>query len=120
MNKEVVTIVRACELEGDQYVKKLLDIQLKLNSRYNLSHGSSLFHILYGFTTRFGQAQMSYPLNKIVADTDGDAQGTNNLTLAKASQFFQPKKRTSKPPRWKIGQKVMLSSQNIDLPNGNK
>ena len=35
VNKEVVTIVRACELEADQWVKKLPEIQLKLNNRYN-------------------------------------------------------------------------------------
>ena len=32
VNKEVVTIVRACELERDQCVKKLPELQLKLNS----------------------------------------------------------------------------------------
>ena len=37
VNMEVVTIVCACELEGDQWVKELLEIQLKLNSGYNLS-----------------------------------------------------------------------------------
>ena len=73
VNNEVVTIVRACELEGDQCVKKLPEIELKLNSRYNSSRGSSPFHTLYGFTPRFGQAQMRYPLNKIVADTDRHA-----------------------------------------------
>ena len=35
VNKAVFTIVRACELEGDQRVKKLPQIRLKLNSRYN-------------------------------------------------------------------------------------
>ena len=56
VTKEVVTIVRACELEGDQWVKKLPEIQLKLNSRFNSSRGSSPVHTLYGFTPRFGQA----------------------------------------------------------------
>ena len=34
-NKEVVTIVRASALAADHWVKKLPEIQLKLNSRYN-------------------------------------------------------------------------------------
>ena len=33
-NKEVVTIGRACELEGDQWVKELPEIQLEVNRRY--------------------------------------------------------------------------------------
>ena len=120
VNKEVVTIVRACELEGDQWVKKLPEIQLKLNSRYNSSRGSSPFHTVYGFTPRFGLAQMPYPVNKIVADTDRHAQVTHNLKIAKERQSFQANKRSNQPPRWKIGQKVMLSSQNINLRHVNK
>ena len=120
VNKEVVAIVRACELEGDQRVKKLPEIQLKLNSRYNSSRGSSPCPTLYGFTPRFGQAQMPYPLNKIVADTDRHAQVIHNLKIAKERQSFQANKRRNQRPRWKIGQQVMLSSQNINLPNLNK
>ena len=120
VNKEVVTIVHAYELEGDQWVKELPEIQLKLNSRYNSSRGSSPFHTLHGSTPRFGQSQMPYPLNRIVADTDRHAQVTHNLKIAKQRQSFQANKRRNQPPRWKIGQKVMLSSQNINLPNINK
>ena len=107
VNKEVVTIVRTCELAGAQWVKKLPEIQLKLNITYNPSPGSSPFHTLYGFMPRFGQAQMHYPLNKIIADTDRHAQVTNHLKLAKEGQSFQPNKRRNQPPRWKIGQKVI-------------
>ena len=83
VNKEVITIVRACALEGDQRVRKLPETQPKLNSRSNASRGSFPFHTLYGFTPRFGQAQMPFPLNKIVGETDKHAQVTNNLKLAK-------------------------------------
>ena len=120
VNKDVVTLVCACELAGDQWVKKPPEIQLKLNSRYNYSCGSSPFHTLYEFTPRFRQAQMRYPLNKIVADTDRHAQVTNNLKIAKECQSFYTNERRNQPPRWKIGQKVMVSSQNINLPNVNK
>ena len=120
VKKEVVTIVRACELEGDQWVKKLPELQLKFNSRYNSSCGSSPFHTLYGFTPRSGRARLPYPLNKIVADTDRHAQGTNKLKIEKERQSFPAKKRRNQPPRWQIGQKVLLSSQNINLPNVNK
>ena len=83
VKKEVVTIMRAYELEGDQWVKKLAVIQFNLNNRYNSSRGSSLFHTLYVFTARFGLLQMLYPLNKIIAETDRDAHVTNNLKIAK-------------------------------------
>ena len=63
---------------------------------------------------------MRYPLNKIVADTDRHARVTDNLRLAKEYHFFQANKRRNLPPRWKIAQKVILSSQNIHYPNVNK
>ena len=73
VNKEVVTVVHTCELEGDQSVKKLPEIQQKLNSRYNSSCGSSPFHTLCGFTPWFGQAQMPYAVTPIVAESDRHA-----------------------------------------------
>ena len=63
---------------------------------------------------------MPYSLNKIAVDSDRHAEVTKNLTIAKDRQSFQANKRRDQPPRWKIGQKVMVSSQNINLPNVNK
>ena len=63
---------------------------------------------------------MPYPLNKIVVDSDRHAQVTNNLQIAKKRQSFLANERRNQPPRWRIGQKAMLSSQNINLPNVNK
>ena len=62
---------------------------------------------------------MPYPLNHIVAVTDRHAQVTNNVNLAKLRQSFQAKTRRIQPPRWKLGQKVLWSSENIRLPNVN-
>ena len=73
VNTQVVTIVRACELKGDQCVKNLTGIQLKLKSRYDSSRGSSPVYALYAFTPRFGQAQMPYPPNEILAERDRHA-----------------------------------------------
>ena len=47
-------------------------------------------------------------------------QATNNLKLANERQSFQANKRRNQPSRWKIQQKVLLSSQNINVPNVNK
>ena len=93
VNKEVITIVCACELEGDQWVMKLPEIRSILNCRCNSSRCNSPFNTFYAFRPRFGQAQMLYPLNKILADTDRHAQVTNNLKLAKERQTFQCNKR---------------------------
>ena len=93
LNKEVVTIVPVYKLAGDKLVKKLPEIQLKRNCRYYSSQGSSPSYTLYGLTRSFGQVQMPYPLIKIVARTDRNAQVTDNLTPGKARQSLQAKQR---------------------------
>ena len=98
-------------------VQKLPEVQLKLNSRYNSSRGSSLFHTLHGFTPRLGLAQMPYARNQIVADTDRHAQVTNYLKVAKERQSFAVNKSRHQPLRCKLAQKVTLSIPNINLPN---
>ena len=91
-NKKVVTIVHTCELEADQWVEKLLAIQLKVNSGYQSSRSSSLVHTLYGFTPRFGEAQMRHPLNKMLADTDRHAPVAETLNLANEGEALQANK----------------------------
>ena len=86
------------------------EIQLKLNSRYDSSRGSSPFHTHYGFTSRFGEARMHHHLNMIVSDTDRHAEVTNNLKLAKKSQSFQGNKRRNSPARLRIVQRVLRGS----------
>ena len=120
VNKEAVTIIGACNLEVDTCVQKVPEIQRKLKSRYHSSFSSSPFHTLYGLTARFGQGKMPYPLNKIVADIERHAQVTDNLVLPKEGQSLQANESRNQPPSWKIGRKVMLSSQNINLPNVEK
>ena len=63
---------------------------------------------------------MLYPFNEIVPDIDRPAQESNNLQLGQESQSFQANKRRDQGPRWKIGQKEILLSQNMNLPNDNK
>ena len=51
---------------------------------------------------------------------DRHAQVTTNVKMVTEQQLFQATERTNQPPRCKIAQKAMLSSQNINLPNINK
>ena len=120
VNQEVVTIVPAYEIEADQWVKKLEEIPLRLNSTCNWSRRRSPFHTLYAFTLRFGLPQMHYPLNKVVAHTDRHVQLTNILKQANERQSLQANKRSNQPPRCKIAQKVMLLLHSINLPNVNQ
>ena len=93
VKEEVITVVLAYELEGAQLVNKLPEIEVRLNSRYNSSHVSSPFDTLDGFIQRFGQAQMPYPSNKIVAHTDRHAQVSDILNLVKERQLLQANRR---------------------------
>ena len=62
---------------------------------------------------------MHYQTNRIVAVTDRHAKVTNNTKLGKERQSLEANKARNQPPRCKIIQKVMLSSQYISLPHVN-
>ena len=90
---------RACEFEVDPSHKKLPEIQIMRNSRYNSSLCSSPFQTLYGFTTRIGQSQVRHPLHKLIADPDRHAQVSNNLKLAKQYHAFHANQRRNHASR---------------------
>ena len=91
--KEAVIRVPACEVDGNQSVNTLRDKQLKVNCGYNSSRGNYLFHSLYEFTVRFGQANMPYSLNKGAAETDRHVHVTNTQKPAKERKSLQANKR---------------------------
>ena len=63
---------------------------------------------------------MPYPRNQIVAESDRHAHVTKDSKLGQERQLFPGTKSSNQPPRCTMGQKVMLSLQNINSPNVNK
>ena len=70
VNKEIMQVARACKGEGNKWLSKILEIQLRLNSRYNASCRNNLFITVLGFDAKLGRDTFPYPINKYQTATE--------------------------------------------------
>ena len=54
VNKEILQVARACKAEGDEWLQKIPEIQLKLNSRYNAARMNCALFTLFGLDAKIG------------------------------------------------------------------
>ena len=64
INKEIIQVARACKAEGNEWLGKILEIQLRLNSCYNASHRNNHLVTVLGFDAKLGLDTFSHPINK--------------------------------------------------------
>ena len=63
-NKEIIQVVRGCKAERNEWLSKILDFQLKLNSNSNVSRRNNPFVIVLDFHNRLGLLTFPYLINK--------------------------------------------------------
>ena len=63
VNKEIIQVARSCEGEGNEWLSKILKIQLRLNSRYNASHRNNPFVTGLSFDAKLGLNTFRYTIN---------------------------------------------------------
>jgi len=61
-NKAILQASRACKVEGNEWLHKLSEIQLKLNSRDNTARQYSPFFSLQGFEAKLGPSSFPYSI----------------------------------------------------------
>jgi len=62
-NKAILQAARACKVERNEWLHKLSEIQLKLNSRDTTARQYSPFFSLLGFEAKLGPSSFPYPIN---------------------------------------------------------
>jgi len=116
-NKAILQAARACKVEGDEWLHKLSEIQLKLNSRDNTARQQSPFFSLLGFEAKLGPSSFPYPINPYTPAEERHLDSSRNLYSSKVKQAKQANKKRSVPPLLSPGQKVLLSTENLNLLN---
>ena len=89
VNKEIIQVVRACKAEGNEWLSKIPEIQLRLNSRYNASHRNNPFITLLDFDAKLGLDTFPYLINKYQPAMECHNATSQALTSAKANQAKQ-------------------------------
>jgi len=116
-NKAILQAARACKVEGNEWLHKLLEIQVKLNSRDNTARQHSPFFSLLGFEPKLGPSSFPYPINPYTPAEERHLDTSRNLYSSKVKQAKQANKKRSVPQLLSAGQNVLLSTENINLLN---
>jgi len=116
-NKAILQAARACKVEGNEWLHKLSEIQLKLNSLDNTVRQHIPFFSLPGFEAKLGPSTFPYPINPYSHAGERHLDTCRNLYSSKVKQAKQANKKQSVPPLLSAGQKVLLSMENINLLN---
>jgi hypothetical protein len=117
VNKEIIQVARACKAEGDEWLTKIPEIQLKLNSRYNASRRNNPFVTVLGFDAKLGLDSFPYPINNYQPASERHNTTSQALTQAKISQAKQANIHRTPEPQHKVGDQVLLSTKNINIQN---
>jgi len=116
-NKAILQAARACKVKGNEWLHKISEIQLKLNFRNNTARQYSLIFSLLGFEANLGPFFFPYPITPYTPAEEHHLDTYCNLYSSKVKQAKQANKTGSVPPLLPAGQKVLLSTENINLLN---
>ena len=115
MNKEIIQVARTCKAEGNEWLSKIPEIQLRLNLRYNGSRRNNPFVTVLYFDTKLGYNTFPYPINKYQPATESHDATTQALTSVKARRAKQANLHRTLEPKHKVGHTVSLSTKNINI-----
>ncbi|HEY4153194.1 MAG TPA: hypothetical protein VGM38_07715, partial [Pseudolysinimonas sp.] len=116
-NKAILQATQACKVEGNEWLHKLPEIQIKLNARDNAARQHSPFFALLSFEAKLGPSSFPCPINPFTPAEKCHRGTSRNLYSSKVKQAKQANKKRSATPLLTAGQKVLLSTENINLPN---
>jgi len=116
-NKAILQAARACKVEGNEWLHKLSEIQLKLNSGDNTARQHSSSFSLVGFEAKLGPSSFSYPITPYILVEECHLDTCHNLYSSKVKQAKQANKKRSVPPFLSACQKVLLSTKDLNLLN---
>jgi len=116
-NKAILQAAWACKVEGNEWLHKLSEILLKLNFQDNTAIQHIPFFSLIGFEVKLGPSAFPYSITLYTLAEERHLDISHNLYSSKVKQAKQANKKRSAPALLSAGQKVILSTENINLLN---
>ena len=92
-NKAIHQAARACDVEGNEWLHKLSEIQLTLNSRDNTARQHSPFFSLLGFKGKLGPSSLHYTITPYSPAEERHLNSSRNLYSSKVKQGKQANKK---------------------------
>jgi len=116
-NKAILQATGACQVQGNEWLHKLSEIQLKLNYGDNSATQHSPFFSFTGFEAKLSPSSFPYSITPYTSAEECHLDTLRNLYCFKVKQAKQANKKGSVPSLLSAGQKVLLSTENIHLWN---
>jgi len=116
-NKAILQAARACKAKGNEWLYKLCEILIKLNSRDNTARQHSPLFSLLGFAAKPGPSSFPYLITPYTPADERHLDTSRNLYSSKVKQAKQANKKRSVSPLLSAGQKILLSMKNLNLLN---
>jgi len=116
-NKAILQAARACKVEGNEWLHKLSEIHLKLNSRDHTATQHCPFFSLLRFEAKLGPSSFPCSITPYTPAEERHLDTSRNLYSSKVKKAKQTNKKRSVPPLLAAGQKVLLSTENLNLLN---
>jgi len=110
IRKAILQAARACKVEGNEWLNKLSEIHLKVNSRDNTARIHSPFFSLLGFVVNLGPSFFPYSITSYTPAEECHLDTSRNLYSSKVKQAKQANKKRSVPALLSDGQQLLLST----------
>jgi len=116
-NKVILQEAWACQVEGNEWLPKLSEIQLKVNFWDNTARQHSSIFLFLDFEALLGPSSFPYLVTTYIPAEERHFANSRNLYSSKVKEANQTNKKRSIPPLLSEGQMVLLSMENINLLN---
>ena len=107
VNKEIIQVRKVCKAEGNETLRKIPEIQLRLNSSYNASCRNNTFVRVLGLDVKQGLDTFAYPINNYEPAMKRHNAMSQALPNAKARKAKQGNLYCTLEPQHKVGDNVI-------------
>ena len=107
VKEEIIQLTRACNTKGNEWLSKISEIQLRLNSPCNALWRNNPFVTVLGFDCKLGLHTLPYLINEYQPAMEHYNAAPQALTNAKAGEAKQAKLHRSLVSQHKVGDRVL-------------
>ena len=116
-NKETIQVARACKLEGNIWLSKTPEIQLRLNLYHNASRRYNHVVTVLGFDAKLGLDTFPHTISNYQPVIEHYNATSQALFNAKPSQAKKANLHRTLEAQYKVRDNILLSTKNINIKN---
>ena len=117
VNKEIIQVARACNAKGNEQLRKILEIQVRLNLSYNASQRNNSFVTVLGLDAKLELDLFPHPIHIYQPTMEPYNATYQAWTNAKVSSAKQANLHGPSEHQNKVRDQVLLSTKKMNYQN---